>query len=418
MEFKPFSKKQLMVLTWWCEQSPYCSCDAVICDGAVRSGKTVCMAISFILWSFYRFEDQSFALCGKTISSLRRNVITPLSEILASMGFDIKQKVSQNIIELSMGERTNRYYLFGGKDEASASLIQGMTLAGVLFDEVAIMPRSFVEQAIARCSVDGSKFWFNCNPEHPRHWFYLEWIKQRREKNALYLHFTMEDNPSLSKDVKARYRSLYSGAFYERFIEGRWVAAEGLIYPFMAEKGAACKLPVGSFESFYISGDYGTVNPTSFGLWGNHKGVWYRIDEYYFDSRASGIRRTDEEHYTALEQLAGDRNIQAVIVDPSAASFIEVVKKHRRFKVISAKNDVVDGIRRVSNALREGRVCICECCEHALKEFALYRWDDRYSKDMPRKENDHAMDDIRYFVSTVADVADDKSFFAFAAERR
>lgn len=418
MEFKPFSQKQLTVLTWWCELSPYSSCDAVICDGAVRSGKTVCMALSYILWSFYRFENQSFALCGKTISSLRRNVVTPLAGALVSMGFEVNQKISQNVMEITVGKRTNRYYMFGGKDEASASLIQGMTLAGVLFDEVALMPRSFVEQALARCSVEGSKFWFNCNPEHPRHWFYLEWIKQKREKNVLYLHFTMEDNPSLSREMIARYRSLYSGAFYQRFVEGKWVAAEGLVYPFMAEKGAACAVPDVAFEKYFISGDYGTVNPTSFGLWASNGGVWYRVKEYYFDSRASGVRRTDEEHYAALDALAGIRTVEAVIIDPSAASFIEVIKKHGRFRVIPARNDVVDGIRRVSNALREGRICICEGCDNALREFTLYRWDDRYSKDMPRKENDHAMDDIRYFVSTVADTAENNGFFAFAAERR
>ncbi|MBQ6570259.1 MAG: PBSX family phage terminase large subunit, partial [Clostridia bacterium] len=415
MEFKPFTEKQLRVLTWWCEASPYSSRDAVICDGAVRSGKTVCMAISFILWSFYRFSDESFALCGKTVSSLRRNVITPLSGILSEMGFTVCQKISRNFMEVSVKGRTNRYYFFGGKDEASASLIQGMTLCGVLFDEVALMPRSFVEQALARCSVDGSKFWFNCNPEHPRHWFYLEWIKKSEEKNTLYLHFTMEDNPSLSSEMIARYRSLYSGAFYERFVEGKWVAAEGLIYPFMTEKGAACPVPDVKFEKYYISGDYGTVNPTSFGLWGKSGGVWYRIDEYYYNSRSEGSRRTDEEHYASLLKLAGERNIEAVIVDPSAASFIEVIKKHGKFSVIAAKNEVLDGIRRVSNSLREGRIRICETCENALREFSLYRWDNRYAKDMPQKENDHAMDDIRYFVSTVADVAAKPGFFAFAA---
>ncbi|MCD8026472.1 MAG: phage terminase large subunit [Clostridiales bacterium] len=91
----------------------------------------------------------------------------------------------------------------------------------MLFDEVALMPRTFVEQALARCSVPGSKFWFNCNPEYPEHWFYTEWIKQAEEKNALYLHFTMDDNPSLEEDVKRRYESLYSGVFYERFVRGQ-----------------------------------------------------------------------------------------------------------------------------------------------------------------------------------------------------
>jgi len=418
MEFKPFSKKQLTVLTWWCQNSPYRDYDAVICDGAVRSGKTMCMSVSFILWSFYRFNGQSFALCGKTISSLRRNVITPITDTLISMGFEVNSKLSQNLIEISLNGRCNRYYIFGGKDEASASLIQGMTLAGVLFDEVALMPRSFVEQALARCSVTGSKFWFNCNPESPRHWFFLEWIEKCAEKRALYLHFMMQDNPSLSPEIIERYYSLYSGAFFKRFVEGKWVAAEGLVYPFMTEEGAAVNVPEYPFERYFISGDYGTVNPTSFGLWGEKDGVWYRIDEYYYNSRQANVRRTDSEHYEALEALAGKLPVSAVVIDPSAASFIEVIKKHGRFNVIHAKNDVVDGIRRVSDALKSGRIRICKNCENALNEFSLYRWDDRASGDVPRKENDHAMDDIRYFVSTVVDKEIGGGFAAFAAERR
>ena len=219
------------------------------------------MSLSFILWSFYRFSDSSFALCGKTISSLRRNVVTPLLPMLKGMGFTVTEKRSANIIEISRDKQKNRFYLFGGKDESSASLIQGMTLCGILLDEVALMPRSFVEQSMARCSVNGSKFWFNCNPENPHHWFYKEWIKKAEEKNCLYLHFLMEDNPSLSEKIRSRYRSLYSGAFYERFIEGKWVAVDGLVYPFFNEKEHIGNVPEENCTQFYISCDYGTVNP-------------------------------------------------------------------------------------------------------------------------------------------------------------
>ena len=174
---KTFSPKQRRVLSWWHRNSRDFSRDAVICDGAVRSGKTFCMSLSFVLWSFYFGGNGDFALCGKTIRSLRRNMITPIISLLHSLGFVCEEKLSQNLLLVTYRGRMNRFYLFGGKDEASASLIQGMTLSGVLFDEVALMPRSFVEQALARCSVDGSRFWFNCNPEHPEHWFHLEWIK-------------------------------------------------------------------------------------------------------------------------------------------------------------------------------------------------------------------------------------------------
>ena len=203
-QFKTFSQKQLELLTWWCAQSPHRDRDAIICDGAVRSGKTVCMSLSFVFWAFYRFSEQSFALCGKTITGLRRNVVTPLLPILKNLGFTFTERRAANVLEITLHGRTNRFYLFGGRDESSAALIQGMTLAGVMLDEAALMPRSFCEQAIARCSVEGSRLWFNCNPEHPAHWFYKEWILKREEKNCLYLHFKMEDNPSLSPDMLER----------------------------------------------------------------------------------------------------------------------------------------------------------------------------------------------------------------------
>ncbi len=415
MNLVPFSEKQMKALCWWGSKA-YRDRDALICDGAVRSGKTLCMGISFICWAFSAFSGRSFALCGKTIRGLRRNLLTELVPVLRELGFRGEDKVSQNVLTLSCGNRENRFYLFGGKDEASASLIQGMTLAGVLFDEVALMPRSFVEQALARCSVEGAKFWFNCNPEHPGHWFYREWIEKRRERKALYLHFTMEDNPSLSEETKARYRSLFSGAFYQRFIEGKWVAARGLVYPYAEQ--LLCDAPdnTSSWEDWAVSCDYGTVNPTSFGLWGKLKGCWYRVDEYYYDSRAVGEQRTDEEHYRALERLCGDRKVSRVVVDPSAASFLTVIRRHGKFRAIPAKNDVLDGIRQVETALKEGRIRVCRNCVDAAREFSLYRWNDDLDRNAPVKENDHAMDEIRYFVSTLLEgnKETEPAFFAVA----
>lgn len=400
MNFKTFSKKQLCALGWWCQDSPYKDCDAIICDGAVRSGKTLCMSISFILWSLSAFNGRDFAICGKTVRGVRRNVVSPLLATLRELGFGVQEKLSANLIELEYCGVKNRYYLFGGRDESSAALIQGITLAGVLFDEVALMPRSFVEQAIARCSLNGSKFWFNCNPEHPGHWFYREWILKCKEKNALYLHFKMEDNPSLSKKMLERYKSLYSGAFYRRFVEGEWVAAQGAVYPFMTDE-MFCEVPWCEFEDYAVSVDYGTVNPASFGLWGFLGGVWYRIDEYYFDSRKEGFQRTDEEHYRELERLCEGKKISAVTVDPSAASFIEVIRRHGKFSVIPARNNVLDGIRQCAAALKEKRIVICRNCADSVREFSLYRWNENSTNDVPIKENDHAMDDIRYFVTTI-----------------
>ncbi len=415
--FTPFSKKQMKALCWWMPQSPLSGYDAIICDGAVRSGKTLCMSVSFVTWAFSAFSDCSFALCGKTISSLRRNVVTVILPVLRELGFECDEKYSKNLIEISYGGATNRFYLFGGKDEGSAALIQGMTLAGVLLDEVTLMPRSFVEQALARCSVEGSKLWFNCNPEHPMHWFHEEWIKKKDEKNCCYLHFTMKDNPSLTPAIIRRYEKLYSGAFYERFVLGRWVAAQGCVYPMFSQEKHVVHPPA-SFEKYYISCDYGTVNPSSFGLWGENGGKWYRIREYYFDSRAEGSQKTDSEHYAALCELADGLDITAVIVDPSAASFIECIRRGRMFDVIPAKNDVIDGIRRVSDCLKDGRILFSPECKASIREFGLYRWESSSSKDAVRKENDHAMDDIRYFVSTVLSQEEDIGFFALAAKRK
>lgn len=415
-EFKSFSPKQMTVLNWWCEESRYRDKIGIICDGAVRSGKTLCMTLSFVLWAFYRFADSDFALCGKTVTSLRRNVITPILPILHDMGFTVTERRSANVIYISHGGVTNRFYLFGGRDESSSSLIQGITLSGVMLDEVALMPKSFTQQAIARCSVSGSRLWFNCNPENPHHWFYKEWIKKCDEKNCLYIHFLMDDNPSLTKEIRERYRNLYSGAFYERFVEGRWVSVDGLVYPFFKEGVNTYSGEVSLFSQYYISCDYGTVNPFSMGLWGEKDGVWYRISEFYHDSRKAGFQMTDSEYYEKLCALAGGRKITAVIVDPSAASFIECIRRGDKFKVIPAKNDVAYGIRKVSEYLKEGKIKINSSCGDAIREFALYRWDESAGRDAPRKENDHAMDDIRYFVTT-HEKTESGGFFALSAPR-
>lgn len=210
----------MTVLSWWCDPNLLHRYDALICDGAIRSGKTLCMGISFVAWAMKNFKSATFAICGKTLGAIKRNFIDPILPVLNEIGFCCRLKVSENLLIIRFGGSENKFYIFSGKDENSAAFIQGITLAGILFDEVALMPQSFVEQALARCSVVGSKFWFNCNPEYPQHWFYQEWINKAAEKKVLYLHFNMDDNPSLSTEIKQRYAGLYSGAFYERFIEG------------------------------------------------------------------------------------------------------------------------------------------------------------------------------------------------------
>ena len=408
-----FSPKQRTVLTWWRPGSPYENYQAVICDGAVRSGKTLCTGLSFFCWAMCCFDGRSFALCGKTITGVRRNILQELLPMLEGMGFRCEEQRSRNTIQVRLGGRRNTFYLFGGKDEGSAALIQGITLAGVLLDEVALMPKSFVEQAIARCSVSGSRLWFSCNPESPAHWFYREWVEKSEEKGALRLRFTMEDNPGLSEQVKQRYRTMFEGAFYRRFVLGEWVAAEGRVYDFFDESFVKTP-PEGEMEQWYISCDYGTVNPTSMGLWGKRGENWYRVAEFYYDARARRRQLTDEDYADALEQLAGGRQIRAVVLDPSAASFAEALRR-RGLRVKKADNEVLSGIRLTAQMLKEGRLVICDTCGDAIREFSLYRWEQgEDGRDRVRKEHDHAMDEIRYFAATVAARERHRSALAFA----
>ena len=218
-------------MTWW-NRPGLCECEGILCDGAVRSGKTVSMVVGFFLWSMARFDGEVFGICGRTIGALRRNVIAHMQSWLGDV-LDIQEYRTDNklVVTNPMGQQ-NTYYLFGGQDESAYKLIQGITLAGVLLDEAALMPQSFVEQACARCSVAGSRLWFNCNPAGPSHWFYKTWVLEAEKRNCLRLHFTMEDNPSLTEEIRQRYQRLYTGVFYRRFILGHWVQAEGRVYDF------------------------------------------------------------------------------------------------------------------------------------------------------------------------------------------
>ncbi len=410
-----FSPKQRAVMTWWMPGSENARLEAIVCDGSVRSGKTLAMGLSFFLWASLCFQGKRFGICGKTIASLRRNVLSELLPKLRALGATWKEKRSENLLILRFLGHENEFYIFGGRDESSASLIQGITFAGILLDEVALMPRSFVEQACARCSVAGSRLWFNCNPAGPSHWFYKTWILEADKRNCLRLHFTMEDNPSLTPQIRQRYQRLYTGVFYRRFVLGQWVQAEGRVYDFF-QPDMVQQPPQEPLEAYYISCDYGTVNPTSMGLWGLKNGVWYRVKEFYFSSRVQLRQLTDEEYALALENLAAGRPIKAVIVDPSAASFIEVLRR-RGHRVQKAKNEVLSGIRLTADALKTGKIVICQGCEDCLRELDTYVWDlEGQSQDRVKKENDHAMDDMRYFVSTV--LGGSKSAFSVCSVER
>lgn len=404
-KFKPFSTKQKKVLTWWLPESPMSGKDGIIADGSIRSGKTVSMSLSFVVWAMESFNEQNFGMCGKTIGSFRRNVLTFLKLMLMSRGYKVKDHRADNLLEIQYKGKKNYFYIFGGKDERSQDLIQGITLAGLLCDEVALMPESFVNQATGRCSVDGSKFWFNCNPDGPHHWFKKGWVDRADEKNLLYLHFTMDDNLSLTEKIKQRYESLYSGVFFQRYIMGLWVVAEGIIYDMFSE----ARHVTASVESVenpkrYVSCDYGTQNATVFLMWEQGcNGKWYCVEEYYYSGRDETAQKTDNAYADDLQRFIGGRSVEAIIIDPSAASFIALLKE-RGFRIKKARNDVLDGIRYTGTLLNTGAIAFHEKCKNTIKEFGSYVWDTKAcerGEDRPIKQHDHAMDAVRYFCFTV-----------------
>lgn len=395
-------EKQLQILQFRFSDYSY-----LICDGAVRSGKTSLMTVGFIDDAMARFNGRRFGICGKTVDSATKNIVQPYMAMqYAQRSYRIKWSRTDKTMTVSKDGITNVFEVFGGKDESSYALIQGRTLAGCLIDEVVLQPRSFVDQAMIRCSVTGAKVWFSCNPAAPSHWFYTDWILKadKGEINAKHIHFVLRDNPGLSDETIQRYEKSFSGVFYQRYVLGEWVAAEGLVYPFFSA-GQDTYLFHGDAShidgQFYVSIDYGTHNPCSMGLWVIHDGKALRLKESYFDSRAERVQRTDEEHYAELERLTKGHYIQAVVVDPSAASFIETIRRHGKYLVIPADNDVLNGIRCVASLMQAGLVTIHESCTASRREFGLYSWDDKAKEDRVVKENDHAMDDIRYFCYTI-----------------
>lgn len=413
-KFKPFSRKQRMVLNWWTNTSPVKDMVGIIADGAIRSGKTVSMSLSFVFWAMSTFSDQNFIMAGKTVGSFRRNVLDTLLPMLRSRGYTVDEYRSDNLIVISRKKVTNYFYIFGGKDEGSQDLVQGLTAAGGFFDEVALMPESFVNQAVARCSVTGRKLWFNCNPGSPIHWFKLSWIDKRQQKKLLYLHFEMDDNLSLSEEIKAGYRSMYVGVFYLRFIKGLWRAAEGLIYTMFTRQNMYTHLAdvIRHTAVKSITVDYGTTNPCVFyETWDDGQTLWVE-KEYRWDSRSEEAMRsghpqkTDKQYADDMAEFMGTapEDQCMIIVDPSAASFIQELRS-RGWVVKEADNEVLDGIRKVSTLLETGRLMINKNnCLGLVSEMYSYVWDDKaieHGEDKPVKQQDHGPDAIRYRVNAL-----------------
>lgn len=394
--FSKFSHKQYKLLTFWANKNN--DYDIVIADGAIRSGKTISMICAFFIWSF-NFVNHNFIIAGKSVGALKRNVINPAKQILSSWNIDYSHNRSENYMQIN----GNNYYLFGANNEASQDTLQGLTAAGALADEIALFPKSFVEQMIGRCSVENSKIFCNCNPNNPYHYFKTDFIDKKEEKNIYYLHFTMDDNTTLSKTIKDRYKLMFEGVFYKRYILGQWVTAEGIIYSVFDENIHVVDTTNMVFSKYYVSIDYGVYNAFSAGLWGEYNNTWYRMREYYFDGRKSEQQKDNNQYYEEVKKLIDGLSISGIIIDPSASSFIQTIKNNRTYKVIKAKNSVLEGIERTITAFNTKMIMIDKNCKDFIKELYTYCWDEKASEkgeDIPLSKNNHACDDTRYFVNT------------------
>lgn len=386
-KFKPFSRKQRKVLNWWCRSSPVRDCNGIIADGAIRSGKSVAMSLGFVVWAMSEFEACNFAMCGKTIGSFRRNVLFWLKLMLRSRGYSVSEQRTENLVVVRRGNLENYFYVFGGKDERSQDLIQGITLAGVFFDEVALMPESFVNQATGRCSVDGSKFWFNCNPGSPAHWFKTGWIDKRQDKRLLYLHFTMDDNLSLSEAVRERYRGMYTGVFFKRYILGEWKSADGVIYRQFADDPE--RFILDEVPADIIIGtmglDFGGNGSAHAGcLVGITRG--YRsiviLDEYYRKEVIDPGTLTDDVCGFVQRSQAQCR-ATSIWCDSAETTLIkgirtEVFARHIPVEVRNArKGEIIDRIRLCDMLMSQGRFFIMRRCRHTIAALSEAVWDGK-----------------------------------------
>lgn len=389
---KVYTPKQLALLRLWQHNKLR---RINLLEGSVRSGKTW---ISLVLWAFWVAtmpRDGNYLMVAKTLTSLRRNCLDLLQELVGTKHFTYSLSKKE-------GRLFGRLiYLEGVNDARAESKIRGMTLQGAYCDELTLFTEDFFSMLLSRLSCAGAKLIATTNPDSPMHWLKAKYMERADELDMMILKFLIDDNTFLDQEYVENLKKEYVGVFYDRYIRGLWVVAEGLIYADVANGQGIVETEDRKYVKRYISIDYGTLNPFSAGLYGLCKGVWYRYDEYYYSGRETNRQLTDAEYYAELEKLAGKSHVEAVVIDPSAASMIAEIKKHGRFRVIKANNEVVDGIRETAKAFARGQLKVTRNCSGAITEFSSYRWDDKKQEDKPIKENDHAMDEIRYFVNTV-----------------
>lgn len=362
--------------------------------GATRSGKTFMDYTVIPKRIFATTGEGLIVFLGHTQQTLERNIFEPMRAIWGP----------QLVGNISSG--TNTVNLFGKRCHAlgadkitSVARIQGTGIEYCYGDEVPTWHPEVFQMLKSRLDKPNSVFDGTGNPEAPTHW-----LKAFLDSDAdiYHQHYRIDDNPFLSPEFVENLKKEYEGTvYYDRYILGNWVRAEGTIYPMFHKDRHVVNTSGMMFSDYHISVDYGTSNPFSAGLWGKRDGVWYRIKEVYYDGRAKRAQKTDEEYYKMLEELAGNCYIRSVVVDPSAASFIACIKKHRKFYVRQADNSVLDGIRNTATELNLDRIKFDKSCKALIDEIQGYVWDERSDKEQPIKERDHAMDDMRYFVQTV-----------------
>ena len=363
-------------------------------EGSVRSGKTW---ISLVKWAMFvrsRPQGELFMMVGKTREALQFNCVGLLEDLA---GADFECNARSNVGYLYGRE----IRLLGANDEKAASKIKGSTLAGAYIDELSEIPESFYKMTLSRLSVSGAVLLATTNPDSPNNYVFTDIIENEDISRRCW-KFLLDDNTFLPKEYIENIKKEYTGVFFERYILGNWVIAEGLVYP---DYDNTVKTEPRDYTEYAVSMDYGTQNPTVMLLWGRHGGTWYAVREYEHSGRETNIQKTDAEYYAELEKLCSDVPVQPgakieLIIDPSAASFIAVAQQWHRFKVRKADNDVLNGIRNTASALSDRRILINDCCTRTIREFGLYSWDSRAAEDAVIKEDDHGMDAVRYFIQT------------------
>lgn len=364
--------------------------------GATGSGKTYVDYLAVIPKRLLALRGQGAAvLLGNTQGTLVRNVLDPMREI---WGGELVGTVSSDNTARIFGRRV---HILGTDSRKHVARLQGMTIEYAYGDEITTWHEDVFQMLKSRLRCPHSCFDGTCNPDSPEHWF-----KKFLDSDAdIFCQSSTIDDGMLPSEIVQQLKAEYAGTvFYDRFILGKWALASGLVYPFVAANPDTYFLhgpTTGMDGRFFVSIDYGTHNPCSMGLWCVQGSRAVRIKESYYDSRKTRAQHTPEEDYTMLEELTRGYYIQAVVVDPAAAAFIETIRRHGRFLVRPAENDVINGIQTTAALLQSGRVLFHESCTDSLREFKTYSWDDTAHQDKVIKENDHAMDDIRYFCMTI-----------------